>query len=244
VNLRSRRGAIAAAAAALAVGVALVILRGGNGRSLAGVDVVTSTVPTPAGPVRVVRVGIRLGDRRYRVVPIAARGRVPSELDAVVAMNADFYNLETHTPSGRLVIAGRDLPHGPSREPWLRLAPEPVEIGIGPTTAVDLVSGKPRLVARGRARARLRRDGATPLQLRTRAPRVAVALTSDWLWLVGVGPPGMTIREFQRLLVALHVRAALGFDGGPSADIAILGTPVLGQPEAAVPVDLAIVPAG
>lgn len=235
--------AAAAAAAVFAAAFALAWSARGSGPSLAGISVLRSTVRTPAGPAPLVRVGVRLGDRRYRVVPVLARGSVPSALDALVVMNADFYDLATHAPSGRVVIGGRDARPGPWQEPWLELSPGPVRIGKGLAVPIDLVSGKPRYVVDGRPVARLMHDGVTPFQYRTRAPRVAVAIAGDRLWLVGVGPPGMTMPEFQRLVVSLHPRAALGFDGGPSADIAVLGRPLLGQPETAVPVDIAIIPA-
>src|SRR5690349_10328164 len=172
---------------------------------------------------------------------VVARSPV-SRLPALAAMNGDFYDPATNVPSGRLVIGGRRLAAGDAREPSLGLAPGRAAIGRGLHGFANLVSGKPRLVHDGAAVRDLRRDGVTPYQIMARVPRVAVALRGHRLWLVGVGAPGLTMREFQGLLVSMGAREALGFDGGPSADIAVDGRPLLGPAEASVPVAIAILP--
>jgi Phosphodiester glycosidase len=226
---------------AAGVGAGLVLARPfGSGTATSGVTVMRSSVATAGGRAPLVRIEVSLADPRYRVVPLVA-GRPVSGLTAVAAMNADFSNVTTGVPSGRLVIGGRTLVVGDPREPSLGLAPGHAVFGTGLTGFADVVSGKPQLVADGRPVGALWRDGVTSFQLTTRAPRVAVAVIGRKLEFIGVGMPGMTMREFQRLLVGLHVDQALGFDGGPSADIAFAGRPLLGQPEVAPPVAVAIV---
>ena len=205
-----------------------------------GLPVVHSWVSSPAGRVPVVSVRVSLADPRYRVVPMVA-GQPVSGLNALAAMNADFYNLATGVPSGQLRIDGRQLVAGDPLEPSLGLAPGRAGIGKRLIGWPDVVSGKPRLVEGGRAVADLAADQVTSYQLDARVPRVAVALRGRQLWLVGVGRPGLTMREFQRLLVSMGAGQALGFDSGPSADIVVAGRPLLGQPELPVPVALAIV---
>jgi hypothetical protein len=229
---------VVAVAAAVAAGTVLVPrLQAHAG----GPEVVHSWVSSPAGRVPVVRVLVSLTDTRYRVVPMVA-GQPVSRLDALAAMNADFYNLTTGVPSGQLRIDGRQLVAGDPLEPSLGLSADRAGIGKRLNGWPDVVSGKPRLVQGGRAVADLAADQVTPYQLDARVPRVAVALRGHQLWLVGVGRPGLTMREFQRLLVAMGAGQALGFDSGPSADIAVAGRPLLGQPEVSVPVAIAIVP--
>jgi hypothetical protein len=227
---------VIALAAALAGGSVLVPRSAGRP---SGVVVVRSTVSSAAGLVPVVRVEVSLADRRYRVAPVVA-GEPVSRLHALAAMNGDFYDLATGVPSGRLVIGGRPLAAGDPREPSLGLASGRAAIGRRLHGFANLVSGKPRLVHAGAPVRDLRRDGVTPYQIMARVPRVAVALRGRRLWLVGVGRPGLTMREFQGVLVSMGAREALGFDGGPSADIAVDGRPLLGQPEASGPVAIAI----
>jgi Phosphodiester glycosidase len=231
--------AVVVALAAAAAGGTVLVPR--SSAQPDGIAVVHSTVSSPVGPVPVVSVRVSLTDRRYRVLPLVA-GQPVSDLDAVAAMNADFYNLATGVPSGQLRIGGRQLVAGDPLEPSLGLGGGRAAVGRRLRGWPDVVSGKPRLVVRGRAVANLAADQVTPYQLDARVARVAVALRGRQLWLVGVGRPGLTMREFQRLLVAMGARQALGFDSGPSADIAVGGRPLLGQPEQRVPVAIAIVP--
>lgn len=228
---------VIALAAAAAGGRVLVP---GLSSQVGGIAVIRSTTHSPAGPVPVVSVRVSLADPRYRVVAVVT-GQPVSRLDALAAMNADFYNLSTGVPSGRLRIDGRLLVAGDPLEPSLGLAPGRAGIGKRLTGWLDIVSGKPRLVEGGRPVADLRADQVTSYQLDARLPRVAVALRGRQLWMVGVGRPGLTMREFQRLLVSMGADQALGFDSGPSADIAVAGRPLLGQPEQRVPVAIAIV---
>jgi Phosphodiester glycosidase len=230
--------AIVIALAAAGAGGTLLVPR--SGAQPAGIAVVHSTVRSPAGPVPVVSVRVSLADPRYRVVPVVA-GQPVSGLDAPAAMNADFYNPTSDVPSGQLRIGGRLLVAGDPLEPSLGLGGGRAAIGRRLRGWPDVVSGKPRLVEGGRPVADLTADQVTPSQLHARVPRVAVALRGRQLWLVGVGRPGLTMREFQRLLVTMGARQALGFDSGPSADIAVGGRPLLGQPEQSVPVAIAIV---
>jgi Phosphodiester glycosidase len=235
----TRPVAILVALAAAAAGGAVLVPH--TGAHPDGITVVRRTVRSSAGPVPVVSVRVSLADPRYRVAPVVA-GQPVSQLDALAAVNADFYNLATGVPSGQLRIGGRLMVAGDPLEPSLGLGGGRAVIGKRLHGWPDVVSGKPRLVVNGRPVAGLAADQVTPYQLDARVPRVAVALRGRWLWLVGAGRPGLTMREFQRLLVAMGARQALGFDSGPSADIAVGRRPLLGQPEQRVAVALAILP--
>jgi hypothetical protein len=232
---------VTAVAAALAAGSVLVP-RPDRARAT-GVVVLRSSVATAVGVAPVVRVQVSLADRRYRVRPVVA-GEPISKLDALAAVSGDSFDVVTGVPSGRLVIGGRRLAGGDPAEPSLGLAPGRAAIGRGLRGFRDVVSGKPRLVVDGRAVRGLRRDGVTSDQIRARASRVAVALRGHRLWLVGVGPPGLTLREFQGLLVSMGAHQALAFQAGPDADIVVDGRPLLGQRERAVPVAIAILARG
>ena len=78
---------------------------------------------------------------------------------------------------------------------------------------------------------RLRAGGVTSFQLYTRAPRAAVVLAGEELWLVAVGKPGLTMREWQHRLLRLGASWALNMDGGPSVSLALDGEPLIDQPE-------------
>jgi exopolysaccharide biosynthesis protein len=68
-----------------------------------------------------------------------------------------------------------------------------------------------------------------------------VVLAGHELWLVAIGKPGLTMREWQHRLLRLGARWALNMDGGPSVSLALDGRPLIDQPEAGVPVAVAIV---
>ena len=169
-------------------------------------------------------------------------GQPVSRLDALAAMNADFYNLTTGVPSGRLRIDGSQMVGGDPLEPSLGLGSDRAAIGKRLSGWPDIVSGQAAAGAGRPGGGRPGRRRGHLVSVNARVPRVAVALRGRQLWLVGVGRPGLTMREFQRLLVAMGAGQALGFDSGPSADIAVAGRPLLGQPEQSVPVAIAIVP--
>ena len=67
-----------------------------------------------------VRLAVRLDDARYRVAAVSTDGTGISKLDALAAMNGDFYSQDGGS-SGRLVIDGRELAAGDGREPNLGL---------------------------------------------------------------------------------------------------------------------------
>jgi hypothetical protein len=155
-------------------------------------------------------------------------------------MNGDFYRQDGGS-SGRLVIDGRQLAAGDGREPNLGLDDGRAAIGRDLQGYRDVVSGKPILIADGRALSRLRLGGVTRFQLFTRAPRAAVVLAGDELWLVAVGKPGLTMREWQHRLLQMGAGWALNMDGGPSVSLALDGRSLIDQPDAGVPVAVAIV---
>jgi hypothetical protein len=207
---------------------------------LSGIRLTRSTVSTPAGPATLVRLAVRIDDRRYRVAAVSTAGIGISQLDALAAMNADFYRQDGGS-SGRLVIDGRELTAGDGREPNLGLDDGRASIGPRLKGYRDIVSGKPILIAGGRAVRRLRAGGTSVFQISTRAPRAAVALAGGELWLVAVGKPGLTLREWQARLLGLGARWALNMDGGPSVGLALDGRALVDQPDAGVPVAVAIV---
>ena len=155
-------------------------------------------------------------------------------------MNGDFYRQDGGS-SGRLVIDGHQLAAGDGREPNLGLDEGRAAIGRDLQGYRDIVSGKPILIANGRALSQLRLGGVTRFQLSTRAPRAAVVLAGDELWLVAVGKPGLTMREWQQRLLRLGARWALNMDGGPSVGLALDGRLLIDQPDAGVPVAVTIV---
>ncbi len=229
---------VAALVTAIAATAALVVHRGG-GHDLSGIHVTRTTVATPAGPAQLVRLAVRLDDRRYRPAVVATSGVAVSKLDALAAMNGDFYRSDG-TSSGRLVIDHQQLTAGAGGEPNLGLDGGRATIGTNLQGYRDIVSGKPILIAAGTPMARLRRGGVTRFQIFTRAPRAAVALAHGELWLVTVGAPGLTLREWQRQLLHLGARWALNMDGGPSVSLALDGQRLVDQPEPVVPVAITI----
>ena len=220
---------------------AVAVLRDGSSPDLSGIRVTRTTVATPAGPATIVRLTVRIDDRRYRVVPVVTGGVGLSHLAAFAALNGDFYRPGGGS-SGRLVIDGRELATGDHREPNLGLDNGRAAIGRDLQGYRDIVSGKPILIADGRATARLRLGGATRFQIFTRAPRAAVVLAGDELWLVAVGRPGLTLREWQHRLLRLGARWALNMDGGPSVGLVLDGRPLIDQPDGRVPVAIVIEP--
>jgi phosphodiester glycosidase len=235
-----RIASVAALVAAVTATVMLVVRRDDSGPDLSGIHLIRSTVTTPAGPATMVRLAVRLDDARYRVAAVSTDGTDVSKLDALAAMNGDFYSQDGGS-SGRLVIDGHQLAPGDGREPNLGLDDGRAGMGRDLQGYRDVVSGKPILIADGRALPRLRAGGVTRFQLYTRAPRAAVVLAGDELWLVAVGKPGLTMREWQHRLLRLGARWALNMDGGPSVSLALDGQPLIDQPEAGVPVAVAIV---
>jgi exopolysaccharide biosynthesis protein len=235
-----RIASVAALVAAVAATAVLVAGRDGAGPDTSGIRLTRSTLSTSAGPATLVRLAVRLDDSRYRVAAVSTDGVGISQLDALAAMNADFYRQDGGA-SGRLVIDGRELVAGDGREPNLGLDEGRASIGRDVQGYRDVVSGKPILIADGRALPRLRVGGVTSFQLHTRAPRAAVALAGGELWLVAVGKPGLTLREWQHHLLRLGARWALNMDGGPSVSLALDGRPLVDQPERDVPVAIAIV---
>jgi len=235
-----RIASVAALVAAVAATVLLVARRDGSGPDLSGIRLTRSTVATPAGAAPLVRLAVRLDDTRYRVGVVSTDGAGVSQLDALAAMNGDFYRQDGGS-SGRLVIDGRELAVGDGREPNLGLDDGRAAIGRDLQGYRDVVSGKPILIARGRPVSRLRTGGVTRFQLFTRAPRAAVVLAGDELWLVAVGKPGLTMREWQHRLLQMGAGWALNMDGGPSVSLALDGRPLIDQPDAGVPVALTII---
>jgi hypothetical protein len=236
---------VAALALALALTVvaiaALVVRREHGGADLSGIRLTRASVATPAGPAQLVRLAVRLDDRRYRVAAMATDGVGISRLDALAAMNGDFYRTDSGVSSGRLVIDGHQVGAGDRREPNLGLDAGRAAIGRDLQGYPDIVSGKPVLIADGKAVRPLRLGGVTRIQIFTRAPRSAVALANGELWLVSVGRPGLTLREWQRRLLRMGAGWALNMDGGPSVGLALDGRRLIDQPEPGVPVAIAIV---
>jgi exopolysaccharide biosynthesis protein len=154
-------------------------------------------------------------------------------------MNGDFYRVDSGISSGRLVIDGHQVAAGDRREPNLGLDSGRAAIGRNLHGYRDIVSGKPVLIANGKAVRRL--GGVTRFQISTRAPRSAVALANGELWLVSVGQPGLTLREWQQRLLRMGAGWALNMDGGPSVGLALDGHRLIDQPEPGVPVAIAIV---
>ena len=235
-----RIASVAALVAAVAATVVLVAGRDRSGPDLSGIRLTRSTITTPAGPATLVRLAVRLNDVRYRVAVVSTDGTGVSKLDVLAAMNGDFYRQDGGS-SGRLVVDGTQLTAGVGREPNLGIDDGRAAIGRDLQGYRDIVSGKPILIAGGRAVSRLRPGGATRFQLATRAPRAAVVLAGDELWLVAVGRPGLTMREWQHRLLTMGARWALNMDGGPSVGLALDGQPLIDQPDAGVPVAVAIV---
>jgi hypothetical protein len=236
-----RIASVAALLTAVAATAVIVAQRGGSGRDLSGIRLTQATVDTPVGAASLVRIAVGLNDLRYRVAAVATGGAGVSRLDALAAINGDFYRQDGGS-SGRLVIGGHQLAAGDGREPNLGLGAGRAAIGRDLTGFDDIVSGKPILIADGRAARSLRLGGTTRFQIYTRAPRAAVALAGDELWLVAVGRPGLTLREWQRTLLRLGARWALNMDGGPSVAMALDGRSLVDQPEQGGPVAVAIVP--
>ncbi len=71
-----------------------------------------------------------------------------------------------------------------------------------------------------------------------------MVLARNELWLVAVGKPGLTLREWQRRLLRLGAKWALNMDGGPSVSLALDGRALIDQPEQRVPVAVAILATG
>jgi len=167
--------ALAVAVAATAV-LAVRSERGG-GADLSGIRLTRVSVATPAGPAPLVRLAVRLDDRRYRMAAMATGGVGVSRLDALAAMNGDFYRADSGVSSGRLVIDRQQVVAGDQREPNLGLDSGRAAIGRNLQGYRDIVSGKPVLIANGKAVRRLL-GGVTRFQISTRAPRSAVALAN------------------------------------------------------------------
>jgi exopolysaccharide biosynthesis protein len=232
-----------AALALTVVATAVLVVRSerGGGADLSGIRLTQISVATPAGRAPLVRLAVRLDDRRYSVEAMATDGLGVSRLDALAAMNGDFYRTDSGVSSGRLVIDGHQVGAGDHREPNLGLDAGRAAIGRDLQGYRDIVSGKPELIADGKAVRRLRLGGVTRSQIFTRAPRSAVALANGELWLVAVGKPGLTLREWQQRLLQMGAGWALNMDGGPSVGLALDGHRLIDQPEPGVPVAIAIV---
>jgi Phosphodiester glycosidase len=231
-----------AALAVTVVATAVLVVRSerGGGADLSGIRLTRASVATPAGPAPLVRLAVRLDDRRYRVAAVATDGVGLSQLDALAAMNGDFYRTDNGASSGRLVIDGHQVAAGDRREANLGLDAGRAAIGRDLRGYRDIVSGKPVLIADGKAVRRLALGGVTRFQIFTRAPRSAVALANGELWLVSVGKPGLTLREWQSRLLRMGASWALNMDGGPSVGLALDGRRLIDQPEPGVPVAIAI----
>jgi exopolysaccharide biosynthesis protein len=232
-----------AALALTVVATAVLVVRSqrDGGADLSGIRLTQVSVATPAGPAPLVRLAVRLDDRRYSVEAMATDGLGVSRLDALAAMNGDFYRTDSGVSSGRLVIDGHQVGAGDHREPNLGLDAGRAAIGRDLQGYRDIVSGKPELIADGKTVPRLRLGGVTRSQIFTRAPRSAVALANGELWLVAVGKPGLTLREWQQRLLQMGAGWALNMDGGPSVGLALDGHRLIDQPEPGVPVAIAIV---
>jgi hypothetical protein len=205
----------------------------------AGIEERSFTARGSAGNSRVTAVGVSLSDGRYRERPMMTHGKRLSQLHAVAAIDGDFYNLQTGQPSGRLVINGA-VRSGSNAEPSIVLHRLATTITRYPAaSAVNVISGKPRLIIDGERVGDFAADGATRLQVDAAVPRSAVAVKGGELWLLACGAPGLTMAEWARALQREGFDDALNLDGGPSTGL-VLGHRLLAGQDAQVPTALAI----
>ena len=242
MTLQRRARALMVGAILLVAAVAVVRVASRSDASALppGVTERSFTAHGSAGDSRVTSIGVSLADARYQSRPMMTYGKRLSDLNAVAVIDGDFYNLQTGQPSGRLIIDGV-VRSSSAAEPSIALDGETVTITRYPKASdVNVISGKPRLIAGGERVLDFTADGATRMQDDAVVPRSAVAIRADELWLVVCGEPGLTMTEWARTLQSRGFQDALNLDGGPSTGL-VLGHRLLAGQDAQVPTALVIV---
>jgi MYXO-CTERM domain-containing protein len=195
-----------------------------------------------AVPVRIHVVEVDLSSAEIDLIATAEdqRGVTPSafaaEVDAVVAINGDYFRPAGFAPAGLArgdsrtwdgsrddAVSGFLRFHRDAVRTQVRLSP-PAQVAEPPEETVGVIAGRPMLVSSGSAESNISCNDAIAMACEP-APRTAVALSEDrnTLWLVVVdgwqaGSGGYTAAELARFLATLlGAHEALLLDGGSAS---------------------------